>query len=100
MARGVNGMWPLGERPALADDLLDLAAYGLQGDAERLERLRGDAFALVDQPEQDVLGADVVVVEEPRFFLRQDHDPAGPIGEPFEQLRASRSGGFVSRVYR
>ena len=89
-----------GRGPALADDLLDLAAYSLERDAERFERLGGDAFALVDQPEQDVLGADVVVVQQARFFLRQNHDPTGPIGEPFEQLRASRSGGFVSRVYR
>ena len=72
-------------RAALADDLLDLAAHGLERDAERLEGLGRDAFALVDQPEQDVLGADVVVVEEARFFLRQDDDPAGPVGEPFEQ---------------
>ena len=59
---------------ALADDLLDLLADGLERDVQRLERLGGDALALVDQPEQDVLGADVVVVEHPGFFLRQDHD--------------------------
>ena len=41
-----------GRRAALADDLLDLAADGLERDAERLERLGGDALALVDQPEQ------------------------------------------------
>ena len=46
----------------------------------------------MDQPEQDVLGADVIVVEEPRFFLCEDDHPAGPIGEPFEQLGPS----FVS----
>ena len=56
-------------RAALADDLLDLAAHGLERDAERLEGLGGDALALVDQPEQDVLGADVVVVEEACFLL-------------------------------
>ena len=50
----------------------------------RLERLGGDAFALVDQTEQDVLGADVVVVEQARFFLGQHHDPPGPVGEAFE----------------
>ena len=72
-------------RAALADDLLDLAAHGLERDAERLERLGGDALALVDQPEQDVLGADVVVVEQARFLLRQDDHPAGPVGEAFEQ---------------
>ena len=71
---------------ALADDLLDLLAHGLEGDAERLERLGGDALALVDQPEQDVLGADVVVVEQPRFFLGKNDDPAGTICETFEHV--------------
>jgi hypothetical protein len=49
-----------------------------QRDAERLEGLGGDAFALVDQPEQDVLGADVVVVEQARLFLGQHRPPGGP----------------------
>ena len=86
MARGREGDVARRRRAALADDLLDLAADGLERDAERLERLGGDALALVDQPEQDVLGADVVVVEEARFLLRQDDDPAGPVGEAFEQV--------------
>ena len=92
MARGVKGMWPRRRRAALADDLLDLAAHGLERDAERLERLGGDALALVDQPEQDVLGADVVVVEEARFFLGEDDDSAGPVGEAFEQVTSASHG--------
>ena len=86
MARGRERDVARRRRTALADDLLDLAAHGLEGDAERLERLGGDALALVDEAEEDVLGADVVVVEEARFLLRQHHDPAGPVGEAFEQL--------------
>ena len=86
LGAGGEGDVPGRRRAALADDLLDLAAHGLERDAERLERLGGDAFALVDQPEQDVLGADVVVVEEARLFLRQHDDSAGPVGEPFEQV--------------
>ena len=78
-----------GRRAALADDLLDLAAHGLERDAEALEGLGGDALTLVDQPEQDVLGADVVVVEQARLLLSEDDDPAGPIGEAFEQGTAS-----------
>ena len=62
----------------MADDLLDLRADGLERDAERLECLGRDALTLVDQAEQDVLGADVVVVEQARLFLRQHHDPCGP----------------------
>ena len=69
---------------AVADDLLDLRAHSFERDAERLERLGGDAFALVDQAEEDVLGADVVVVEQARFFLRQHDHSAGPVGEAFE----------------
>ena len=78
-------------RAALADDLLDLAAHGLERDPERLERLRGDTLALVDQTEQDVLGADVVVVEQARFFLRQHHDSAGSVGESFEHGASLRA---------
>ena len=40
----------------------------------------------MDEAKQDVLGADVRVVEQARFFLRQHHDPAGPIGKPFKHL--------------
>ena len=69
---------------AVTDDLLDLRADRLETDAQRLEGLGRDAFALVDQSEQDVLGADVVVVEQPRFLLREDNDSAGPVGEALE----------------
>ena len=87
---------------ALADDLLDLLADGLQRDAERLERLGGDALALVDQAEQDVLGADVVVVEHPGLFLGQDDNPPRAVGEPLEHLFAphesGRAGGATGRL--
>ncbi len=69
---------------ALADDLDDLVADGFQVDAHALERSGGDALALVDQPEEDVLGADVVVVQEPGFLLGEHHHPPGPVGEPLE----------------
>ena len=71
---------------ALADDLLDLLADALERDAEGLERLGGDALTLVDQAQEDVLGADVVVVEHPGLFLGQDDHAAGSVGEPFEHL--------------
>ena len=74
---------------ALPDDLLDLLAHGVQGDPERLQRLGGDAFTLVDQAEQDVLGPDVVVVQHPGLLLGQDDDTAGAVGEPLEHLRSS-----------
>src|SRR4051794_6870507 len=71
---------------ALADDLLDLLADALERDAQGLQCLGGDAFALVDQAQEDVLGADVVVVEHPGLFLGQDNNAAGSVGEPFEHL--------------
>jgi hypothetical protein len=69
---------------ALADDLLDLLADRLQADAKRLERLGRHTLALVDEAEQDVLRADVVVIERPGFFLRPDDNPPRPVGKPFE----------------
>ena len=82
---------------ALADDLLDLRAHGLERDAEALEGLGGDALALVDQAEQDVLGADVVVVEHAGLFLGQDDHPAGSVGEPLEHAHLSSKRLVVRR---
>ena len=79
---------------ALADDLLDLLADALQGDPEGLQGLRGDALTLVDQAEQDVLGADVVVVEHPGLFLGQDDNPPRSVGEPLEHLLHSPLTGW------
>ena len=79
-------------RAALTDDLLYLMAYRLEGDAERLEGFGRHPLALMNKPEQNVLGADVVVVQQPRFFLRQDDDATCSVGEPFEQGPASHEG--------
>ena len=73
-------------RAALTDDLFDLATHGLEADAERFERFRGDALTLVDEAEQDVLGADVAVIEQPGFFLREHDDSSRPIGKAFEHV--------------
>src|SRR4028119_217522 len=83
---------------ALPDDLFNLLADGLQGDAERLHGLRRDALALVDQTQQYVLSADVVVVEHPGLFLGQDDDSTGSVGEPFKHCRSSpyRSAGSLA----
>lgn len=74
---------------ALADDLLDLAAHSFEGDAQRLQRLGSDTFALVNEAEQDVLRTDVVVVEHPGFFLSQDNNAPCAIGEPLEHRSPS-----------
>ena len=68
----------------MPDDLLDLGADRLERDTEGLERLGRDALSFVDEAEQDVLGPDVVVVEQARLFLRQDDNSAGSIGEALE----------------
>ncbi len=73
---------------ALADDLLNLLPHRFQADAQRLQSLGRHALALVDQPQQDVLGADVVVVQHPGLFLSQDHNSPRPVGEPLEHLVA------------
>ena len=84
----MKGMWPGRLLLALADDVLHLLAHGVERDAERLEGLGGDALALVDETEQDVLGADVVVVEHLRLFLGEDDDATGAVGESLEHLFA------------
>jgi len=89
LARGVNGICP-GGLLALADDLLDLLPHGVQADTQRLQRLGRYTLALMDEAEQEVLGADVVVVQHPGLFLRQDHNPAGPVGKPLEHAPVTR----------
>ena len=54
---------------------LDLRLDGLELEPEPLEDRGGDALAVPDQPEQDVLGPDEVVAEAARLFSRQDDDP-------------------------
>src|SRR5262249_32058329 len=48
---------------ALADDPRDLRAHLFDRDVERLEHTSRETLFLAQQPEQDVLGADVVVLE-------------------------------------
>ena len=79
---------PWGERDvaggrllALADDLHHLFTDRGEVDVEALQRLGGDALPFVQEAEEDVLGADVIVVEQTRFFLGQYDDPAGTVCE-------------------
>src|SRR6185437_14711484 len=66
---------------ALADDAGDLRAHLLDRDVKRLEHSGGKAFLLAEQAEQDVLSADVVVLERPRLVLGENDDLAGSFGE-------------------
>ena len=71
---------------ALADDLLHLRAHSLQGDAERLQSLGCDSVALVDEAQQDVLGADVVVFQQARFLLGKHNHSSSSVGESLEHV--------------
>ena len=72
---GVLGRRWLAVRAAgLAEHLDGLGAHLFQVDAQALQHAGGDAFALADQAQQQVLGADVVVVQATRLVHRQlDH---------------------------
>ena len=55
-------------------------------DVHVLEDARGDALALADEAEQQVLRADVVVVEPLRLVLRERQDLAGAVRELVEAV--------------
>ena len=67
-----------------ADNLLDPMPDRLEADPQGRQRPGGDTFALPQEAEQDVLGADVVVIQVPGLGLRQHDDPARPVGETLE----------------
>ena len=75
---------------AAADDELDRGADLGQLHAHIAQHARGDAVALADQPEQQVLGADVVVVEALRLFLGERQDFPGPFREFVELCHGRR----------
>src|SRR5207302_254861 len=70
----------------LADDAPDLAAHPLQRYAERLEDVRAHALLLAQEPEQEVLRPDVVVLQVARLDLRQHDDLTRSLGEALEHL--------------
>src|SRR4051794_12840849 len=95
-----EGDLPGGDLLARADDPNDLGADALDGDVERLEDAGRKALLLAKEPEQDVLGPDVVVLERSRLFLREDDDLAGPFRESLEHGAAGPScwGGCLASV--
>src|SRR5215475_14355889 len=56
----------------------NLLAHAVEISAKPDKHLGRDAFALADQPEQDVLGADVIVTKLQCFTQRQLKDLLGP----------------------
>ncbi len=74
-----------GDLLAGADDPDHLGANPFDRDIERLEDPGREPLLLAQQTEQDVLGADVVVLERARLLLRQDDDLTGSLCESLEQ---------------
>ena len=68
------------------DDELNCLANLGQLNVEVLEDLRRDAFALADKAEQQVLRADVVVVEALRLVLGERQHLSGAIREAIEAI--------------
>jgi len=64
---------------AALDELLDFHADLPQVDVEVLEHVGGDAAPLLDEAEENVLGADVLVVEPLGLLVGQLHHLASPV---------------------
>ena len=89
------------DRPIAApDDELDRGADLGQLDVHVLEHARGDALALAHQAEEQVLGADVVVVEALRFVLRERQDLARAVRELVESIHPVRTPVPCGRTVR
>src|SRR5271165_4456155 len=65
----------------------DLVPGRAEGDVHRGQGPGRRAPPLVQQAYQEVLGADVVVVEHACFLLGEDHDAPRLVGEPLEHDR-------------
>ena len=57
-------------------------------DVEILQHVRRDAAALLDQTQQDVFGADILMVKPLCLLIGQLHDLPGTVGESFVHCRS------------
>ena len=71
---------------AAPDGALDLRPDALEVDVQGLQHLAGDPFAVANDPEEEVLGADRAVVEALRFLLGEDDHTTGTFRESFKHL--------------
>ncbi len=87
LARGVCGSLPIVTMsgPLLTSFSTSMRTL-LQVHAEVLQHVGPDARAFLDQAQQDVLGADVLVIEPLGLLVGQTHDAPGPVCKPFEHL--------------
>ena len=71
--------------PAL-DEFFNFKANLAKVDVEILQNIRANAAPFLHQPEQNVLGADIFVVEALGFLIGKGHDFSGPIRETFKHV--------------
>ncbi len=86
-ALGLRGERHLAERQGLGESgqrTLDLGLDCLQPQPETLKHRGGDALAVTDESEEDVLRPDEVMTEPTCLFSGQDDDPTRPLSESFE----------------
>ena len=81
LGAGGEGDLAGGDLLAGAHDADHLSADALDGDVERLEDARSESLLLAQQAEEDVLGTDVVVLEDAGLFLGENDHLPGPFGE-------------------
>jgi hypothetical protein len=77
-----------------ADDAYHLRPRPLVLDVELAEDARREPVRHPEQPEQQVLGADVIVAERARVLLRAHDDLPGPHGETLEHGAKGTRGGI------
>jgi hypothetical protein len=80
------------------DDLLDLVPDLLQVDVHVLQHVRSHPGSLLDEAEEDVLGADVLVIELLCFLSREAHDLLRAVGESVEHACRVLSGPAVGEA--
>jgi len=69
---------------AAPDLLLDLLADGIEVEPHLLQHIDGNPLPQLDEPQQQVLGADEIVVEAIGLLARQGKDLLGAWGEVVE----------------
>src|SRR6185437_19034 len=82
-ARGERDL-PGSDLLAGADDAHHLSTDALHGDVQGLQDARGKTLLLAQEPEQDVLRADVIVLERARLLLRENDHLPGPFCKSLE----------------